>query len=343
LLLTNTGTSQLNLNSITITGTNLSNFSQTNTCGGGLAPNASCTINVTFTPTVVGPYSATVSVADNAAISPTTATLTGTGVSLQVPQLQFNPLQLNAIAGTGVGKVLDTGDGGPALQATFNTPEGVVQDATGNIYVSDQDDNYVRKIDTSGNITAFAGAPSSGSGGFSGDGGQATAATLSQPIGLAIDGAGNVYIADYGNARIRRVASNGVITTFAGNGNGFFNGGTAGTVPLPGPTGIAFDAAGNLYVVCTNQQIIAKITPAGLQSLFAGVLTNPGPGVNGYNGDNILAYNADLNFPQDVAADQAGNIYIADTSNARIRMVAASTGIITTVAGNGTTGNTGDN
>jgi trimeric autotransporter adhesin len=345
LLLTNTGNAQLNINSISITGTNLSNFAQTNTCGGGIAPNGSCTINVTFSPNVTGPFLASVSVATNAAVSPTTAALTGTGVSLQVPQLQFNTAQLSAIAGTGAGRAVDTGDGGQALLATFDAPFGIAQDAAGNIYVADQDDNYVRKIDTTGKITAFAGLPNVGPGSFSGDNGQATAANLSQPIGIAIDAAGSIYIADYGNSRIRKVVpSTGVITTYAGIGNGFFSAGPSNTVPLPGPQGIAFDAAGNLYVACTNQQIIAKITPGTtpMTSLFAGVLTPSGPGVNSYNGDNQLAYLADLNFPTDVAADQAGNIYIADSVNARIRKVAASTGIITTVAGTGTAGNTGD-
>jgi trimeric autotransporter adhesin len=344
LLLTNTGTSQLNLNSISITGTNLSNFSETNTCGGGLAPNGSCTINVTFSPNVVGPFSATVSVATNATTSPTTATLTGTGVSVQVPQLQFNPAQLNTIGGstTPSPQGNDTGDGGTALAARFGGPFGIAQDAAGNMYVADQEDNYVRKIDTTGKITAFAGLPSNGPGSFGGDGGQAAAANLSQPIGVAVDAAGNVYISDYGNSRIRMVTPAGIISTFAGIGNGFFNGGPRMSVAIPGPEGLVFDAAGNLYIACVNQQIVVKIDTTGNASKFAGVLTNPGPGIFGFNGDNQLAINAELNFPQDVAADQAGNIYIADTGNFRVRKVAASTGIITTVAGNGTQGNTGD-
>jgi sugar lactone lactonase YvrE len=349
--LTNTGQIPIAIGSTDFDFTSAANFAlSATTCPTGsatLAVGASCTYSITFTPTTATTYSAgfqaCVSTSSYGCLS---ISLQGTGTAAapaQVPQLQFNPAQLSAIAGTGTGKVIGTGDGGQALLATFNAPIGIAQDASGNIYVSDQDDNYVRKIDTTGKITAFAGMSNSGPGSFSGDNGQATAANLSQPIGIAIDAAGNVYIADYGNSRIRKVVpSTGVITTYAGLGNGFFNGGTAGTVPLPGPQGIAFDPAGNLFVACSNQQIIAKITPGGSQTLFAGVQTNPGPGVNSYNGDNQLAINADLNFPTDVATDQAGNVYIADSVNARIRKVTVSTGIITTVAGTGTAGNTGD-
>lgn len=116
--------------------------------------------------------------------------------SAQVAQLQFTPSQLNVIAGTGSGTVNGTGDGGPALSATFDSPASVAQDSLGNIYVVDSGANYVRKFDVNGNITAFAGVPGSGPGSYSGDNGQATAAHLSNPMGIAIDALGNVYIAD---------------------------------------------------------------------------------------------------------------------------------------------------
>jgi hypothetical protein len=263
--------------------------------------------------------------------------------SAQVAQLQFTPSQLNVIAGTGSGSVNGTGDGGLALSATFDAPAAVAQDASGNIYVVDQDANYVRKFDVNGNITAFAGVPGYGPGSYGGDNGQATAAHLSNPIGIAIDSAGNVYIADYGNFRIRKVVpSTGIITTYAGTGNGFFTGANAPNTVIPGPTGIAFDPSGNLYITCTNASIVIKITPAGVTSIAAGVIGTSGSGTPGYNGDNILANTAEVDFPSAVATDQAGNVYIADTSNNRIRKITASTGMITTVAGNGTAGDAGD-
>jgi len=269
--------------------------------------------------------------------------MAGLGASAQVAQLQFTPSQLNVIAGTGSGTVNGTGDGGLALSATFDAPAAVAQDSSGNIYVVDQDANYVRKFDVNGNITAFAGVPGYGPGSFGGDGGQATAAHLSNPIGIAIDSAGNVYIADYGNFRIRKVVpSTGIITTYAGTGNGFFTGANAPNTVVPGPTGIAFDAANNLYIACTNASIIMKITPAGVTTIAAGVIGTSGSGTPGYNGDNIAANTAEVNFPSSVATDQAGNVYIADTNNNRIRKITVSTGMITTVAGNGTAGDMGD-
>ncbi len=261
----------------------------------------------------------------------------------QVAQLQFTPSQLSVIAGTGSGTVNGTGDGGSALSATFDSPAGVAQDSLGNVYVVDSGANYVRKFDVNGNITAFAGVPGYGGGSFSGDNGQATAAHLSNPIGIAIDSSNNVYIADYGNFRIRKVVpSTGIITTYAGTGNGFFTGANAPNTVIPGPNGIAFDPSGNLYIACTNAALILKVTPAGATTIVAGVLNSGGGGTAGYNGDNILANTAEVNFPSAVATDSVGNVYIADTSNNRIRKITVSTGMITTVAGNGTAGDTGD-
>jgi YVTN family beta-propeller protein len=261
----------------------------------------------------------------------------------QVAQLQFTPSQLKVIAGTGSGTVNGTGDGGSALLATFDSPAGVAQDSLGNIYVVDQAANYVRKFDVNGNITAFAGVPGYGPGSFSGDNGQATAAHLSNPIGIAIDSSNNVYIADTGNFRIRKVVpSTGVITTYAGTGNGFFTGANAPNTVIPGPEGIAFDSSNNLYIACTNASLVLKVASSGATTIAAGVLGTSGSGTPGYNGDNILANTAEVDFPSAVATDSAGNVYIADTSNNRIRKITVSTGMITTVAGNGTAGDTGD-
>jgi len=212
------------------------------------------------------------------------------------------------------------------------------------VYIAEQAENVVLKLSTDGNITTFAGIQGS-TGSFSGDNGPATSAHLNAPLGVAVDGLGNVYISDSGNLRIREVnATTGTITTFVGGGSGtYFNGGT-GTAVVLAPAGIAFDPSGNLYVAEPTQQIVVKVTSLGVATLFAGVQAEGGAGVAGYNGDNIQATAAELNGPAGVASDRAGNIYIADTLNYRVRYVNENfePGLIATVAGNGTQGSTGD-
>jgi len=342
-MLANNGNAELLEITPSITGTNASDFTiaTASTCGSTLAAGQSCTFIVNFAPAGKGSRSATLSVADNATSSSQTVNLVGTGVVVaQVAQLQFVPGQLTAIAGTGAAAsgCVGAGDNGPALQATFCTASAVAQDPAGNIYVVDQNANVVRKIDTSGNIAIFAGSGSS-----LGDGGLANKANLNNPIDVVADVLGNVYISDYGNGRVRKVdAKTGIITTFAGGGNNvWFNAGPAVGISIQ-PGGITFDPAGNMFIADTNQQIVVKVDASGNASLFAGVVTNSGPGQAGYNGDSILAINAWLNSPQSVASDQVGNIYIADTNNYRVRRVDVSTGMITTFAGNGTQGYTGD-
>jgi len=338
-VLSNPGTATLTGISVSLTGTNPTAFADTSACGTTLAAGSSCNISVTFTPTSAVSYSASLTVADNATGSPQTAPLTGAGTTAPatVAQLQFTPSQLSLLAGTGKGTLNGSGDGGPALSATFDALYAAAQDAAGNIYVIDNGANDVRKIDVNGNISLFAGVPGYGPGGFGGDGGPATSALLSAPNAVAVDAAGNVYIADYGNLRVRKVVpSTGIITTYVGNGSGYFNGSPGPNTPIPSPEGICFDPSGNLYITSTYAQLIIKVTPAGAVSIFAGDFNGLPNGVAGYNGDNIPANTAKLDNPQGVASDQYGNIYIADTSNNRIRKVTAATGIITTVAGNGT-------
>ena len=213
------------------------------------------------------------------------------------------------------------GADGPALAAPLN-PAGIAVDAAGNVYIAD--DNLVRKI-SGGVITTVAG---NGSYGFSGDGGPATSAQLLNPHGLAVDSAGNLYIADTLNLRIRKV-SNGVITTIAGNGTygSDGDGGPATSAQLNMPYGIAVDTAGNIYIADESNNRIRKVSK--------GVITTvAGNGAFGYSGDGGPATAAQLNWPRGVAVDAAGNLYIADTESNRIRKV--SNGVITTVAGNGT-------
>ncbi len=335
--LQNYGTGDITGISVSITGANPGDFSFTTQCSGPLSYHQGCNIEVMFTPTTGGARTATLTVTDNSANSPQMSTLTGTGVvpPAAVAQLQFNPAVLNLLAGSGASGCNDTGNSGPATAAGFCTATAIAEDASGNYYIVDQGENVVRKIDTSGNITNFAGTPNTGPGSFSGDGDPATSANLASPLSVALDSSGNLYIADFGNARVREVnATTGIISTVLGGGTGAL---------LYGPTGIAFDLAGNMFVADNTGQVVLKMNALGDVNTVAGVGSDGGgPGVAGYNGDNQFGYEAELNFPTAVATDGAGNVYIADSLNYRIRRVDAVTDFITTVAGNGTQGDSGD-
>jgi hypothetical protein len=234
---------------------------------------------------------------------------------------------INTTAGTGVAGF--SGDGGPGSVAQFRNPSYVITDASYNIYIADYLNQRVRKIDASGNISTIAG--SSSIGGFGGDGGPATAALLYQPYGIALDPSGNLYISDYINHHIRKVDAAGIITSVAGGGSGGYtgDGGAATAALIKNPTGICTDAAGNVYFAEETNNIIRKITVA------TGVIsTVAGNGTSGYAGDGAAATAAQLQQPKDVAIDAAGNLYIADWLNHRIRKV-STTGIITTICGTG--------
>ena len=205
-------------------------------------------------------------------------------------------------------------------------------DGSGNLYIADTYNNRIRKVDSSGNISTVAG---SGTSGFSGDGGAATAARLDLPLGVAVDGSGNLYIADWGNERIRKVDSSGNISTVAGGGSTLGDGGAATAAQLSLPRGVAVDGSGNLYIADTGNERIRKVDSSGNISTVAG------SGTSGFSGDGAAAGAAQLNNPQAVAVDGSGNLYIADRSNHRIRKVDSS-GNISTVAGNGTAGSSGD-
>jgi len=239
---------------------------------------------------------------------------------------------LTTIAGNGTAGF--TGDGAAATSAEMNFPTGLALDSGGNLYIADFQNLRVRKINTSGTINTVAG---NGVLSYSGDGGPALSAQMNSPRGVAVDSAGNLYIADTNNNVIRKVASNGIVTTFAGNatagGNG--DGSTATGAQLNGPLGLAVDAGGNLYIADTQNSRIRKVSAGGTISTVAG------NGTPGYGGDGSAATAALLNFPTAVALDSAGNLYIADLNNNRIRMVSPG-GTITTVAGNGSSGYVGD-
>jgi trimeric autotransporter adhesin len=213
---------------------------------------------------------------------------------------------------------------GSAVTAVLGTANSVALDAAGNIYLSDTDNHLVRKIDTSGQISTLAGTCTAG---FSGDGGPATAAQLNQPYDVAVDTAGNVYVADYGNNRVRRIATDGTITTVAGNGEALLGGDgvPAASAPLLTPRNVAVDAAGNIYISEFQGHRVRKVAPNGTITTIAGI------GIAGYGGDNGPATAAQLNYPAGLALDSAGALYIADSTNHRVRKVSG--GTITTVLG----------
>jgi uncharacterized protein (TIGR03437 family) len=207
-----------------------------------------------------------------------------------------------------------SGDGGPATAAQFNQPVGLAVDASGNLFIADLHNSVIWKVSTSGIITIVAG---NGNTGFSGDGGPATAAQLAFPYGVAADGSGNLFIADYDNNRIRKVSASGVITTVAGGGtSGLGDGGPATSASLNHPIGVALDSSGNLFIADYDNNRIRKAPPSGV------ITTVAGGGTNGL-GDGGPATSAELAFPMGVAVDAGGNLFIADMGFGRIRKVSA--------------------
>jgi sugar lactone lactonase YvrE len=225
-----------------------------------------------------------------------------------------------------------SGDGGPAVRAQLSNPFGVALDSAGNLYIADDGNNRIRKVARAGVISTVAGAGTRALG----DAGPATGAQLALPGGVALDSASNLYIADFANDRIRKVTPAGVIGTVAGGGTqGLGDGGPATSAQLNRPSDVAVDSDGNLYIADTGNSRIRKVTPAGVISTIAG------GGRAGSSGDDGPATDAQLHFPRGVAADSAGNLYIADSENNRIRKVTPA-GITSTVAGNGDAGYSGD-
>lgn len=217
------------------------------------------------------------------------------------------------------------GDGGLATMAQIGAIQGIALDRFGNLYLSDTDHHCVRKVTGDGVIATIAGT---GTAGFGGDGGPATAAPLNLPYGLAADLTGSVYIADLGNNRVRRIDPNGVITTVAGTGaNGSSgDGGPATAAELHTPRNVVVDSVGNLYISEFEGHRIRRVSPDGRISTAAGT------GVAGFQGDGSPATSAQLNSPAGLAVDGFGSLYVADSQNNRVRKI-LSGGIMSTVLG----------
>lgn len=388
----NNGKGPLKISRVQLGGADPNAFAETNTCSAKLDANASCKIQVTFTPNAVASFAAALLISDNGAGSLYSVALSGTGVAAAAPPT------VAVIAGCACGGFGFSGDGGPANAAVMNGPTSVAIDASGNIYIADEGNGRIRRVDAAtGIITTIAGSGDQSSGCDIGDGSQATAVPLCGPFGVALDTLGNIYIAE--QLDIRKVtATTGVISTVAGNGVAGFSGdgGPATSAELYDADGLVVDASGNIYIADGNNGRIRLVTAAtGVISTIAGngfcqitgydpllcdpaavaldpsgnlyvadtgfnngntwsggddVLTvNTGSGATavlagdqlfGYNGDGIPATSADLNHPTGIAVDAAGNVFIADSDNNRIRMVAATSEIVSTILGNGTAGTT---
>ena len=359
------------------------------TCVGSLAANTACVVNVTFTPEFAGERYGAVELTNSSGAVIATSLMQGDGSG---PQVTYSPGVITTVAGNGVAGFNGNGiaatsaeinadDNGPALDGAGNlyfgdlynyevrkvtaatglittvagtgaagyngdsiaatsatvAPESVAIDGAGNLYIADGGNNRIRKVTAAtGLITTIAGT---GAGGYNGDNIAATSAEVDNPYEIAVDGLGNVFISDTGNHRIREVsAATGIITTVAGTGTGGYSGdnGAATSAEISNPRGIAVDATDNLYIADYGNERIRKVSNTGI------ITTVAGNGSGGYNGDNIAATSAELNIPLGVAVDAAGDLYIADAGNNRVREVIAATGVITTVAGNGTGGFSGD-
>jgi gliding motility-associated-like protein len=227
-----------------------------------------------------------------------------------------------------------SGDGGQASLAELNSPTGLLVDNVGNIFICDEGNNGIRKINTSGIITTIAGNHIAG---YTGDGGQASLAELNNPTGLALDVIGNIYVADVANQVIRKINTAGIITTVAGNNTAGFSGdgGQATAAQLNLPFYMAIDAANNIYIADGLNNVIRKVNTTGIISTFAG------NHIAGYSGDGGNATSAELTRPEGVAIDSVNNVYIGDWNNHVIRKVHTS-GIISTIAGTGIAGYSGD-
>jgi gliding motility-associated-like protein len=241
---------------------------------------------------------------------------------------------ISTVAGTG--SAGNSGDNGPATSAQMGQPAAVCVDNAGNLYIADYRNNVIRKVNTSGIITTIAG---NGTNGYSGDGGTATAAQISLPLGIAVDGPGNIYFTEGGNDLVRKVTPAGIISTFAGTGTPGYSGdgGPAAAALFGGVQGIAIDGANNVYIADDIYFVIRRVNTSGMISTFAG------NGTAGYSGDGGPATAAQFqnSSPVGIAIDKNNNLFVTDYQNFVVREINTS-GIINTIAGTGAQGYSGD-
>jgi hypothetical protein len=243
---------------------------------------------------------------------------------------------ITTVAGTGQPGY--SGDGGPATQAQLHSPYGIALDAANNLYIVDRLNSCIRMVEgTTGVIHTIAGT---GQSGFSGDGGPAPQAQLQEPNDIVLDGQGYAFIADVRDHRVRVIdLASGIITTFAGTGEAGSNGdgGPASRATLFGPRALAFGPTGDLYICLRNDHKVRKVDRR------TGIIrTVAGTGERGYTGDHGPALQATFNGPKEIAVDRQENIVLVDTENHCIRHIEAANGLVTTVAGTGQPGGSGD-
>ena len=265
------------------------------------------------------------------------ATYSGDGLDFPGSTSVLTPSSIiQTVAGTGVE---GSNPGGiPATSANLFFPSGLAVDSAGDIYIADEQNNVVQEVNAkTGLITTIAGT---GTAGYNGDGIAATSAELNFPSAVHFDAAGDLFIVDAGNNRIREVnAKTGLISTVVGTGTAGYNGdGIAATsAELNFPLDITFDSSGNLYITDSGNNRVREVNAStGLISTIAGT------GTAGYNGDGISAASAELNEPDGIAVDTAGDVFVTEVFGERVREISAATGLIGTIAGTGTYGYNGD-
>ena len=250
-------------------------------------------------------------------------TLDAQGNLYVIDGTRIREISVTGIVSTVAGNDTSGYKDGKGINAEFRGPDAIAVDAQGNLYVGDAGNHYIRKITPSGDVTTLA-----GNGNYGYTDGTAASAEFENPDAITVDGQGNIYIGDFATSRIRKITPLGMVTTIAGNTNGFEDGPVI-SAAFYGPRGIAVDGGGNLYIVDCDNNRIRKIASSGEVTTIAG---NGNAGL--LDGQGI---NAEFNLPASMAIDANGNLYVADQSNNSIRKI-STTGNVTTLAGNGIAG-----
>jgi serine/threonine-protein kinase len=296
----NSGVFNLNISGVTYP----TGFSGTWSGGAVIPPGQSAELIVTFSPSVVQNYSGNITINSDAT--------SGSGIV--------------AVSGSGAYVDVVTTLARSWTEESFYGPEGVAVDGSGNVYVADTNTNKIRKISPTEVVTTLAGGGGSGWNWSGSEDGAGTAASFNSPKGVAVDSSGNVYVADTGNHKIRKITSAGVVTTIAGTGTQGSTDGTGTAASFNSPKGVAVDSTGNVYVADSGNHKIRKITSAGVVATLAGMGTQGSSDGTGTS--------ASFWGPVGVAIDSGGNIYVAEEFNSKIRKITAA-GVVTTLAGSG--------